>query len=221
MSVTRYRKAILSVPKLYANDVEVKAAGSLRLMIGANIKDALANVLIAPDGAGAITTLANVISATTFNSEKVITPPLYGVANKDYVPCFYIGDIINSGQVFESTTYSISNAAAATAKWMFGLPLPTALYGKKLYVKNLLVNLMDADVSDYITTARVMGLSYASQTVLNEDLTDITAVTAKIYTFSAVDASSYDLVVVTLDLTCPNDATVDINTVAVEVYYDT
>ena len=241
MSVTRYRKGILSIPKLYvpeidtlSGDLTIKRAGTtreildgtyntmyqhLRMTTAKNLVDVLGNTIIDLDDAGGITTLANVASATTFNSIAPQQPFLKGSANSEFVPCAELGTLSNIAWNFNTLATGKSFASGVNVSAEYALLMPTNAYGLKLYVKNVKVLLNDADSGDYLTSCTVYGIALNTATSENTDATDKQAVATVEYSFTAKDVSAYNYIVIQLSCTTNTVTDLKIGGVLVECYY--
>jgi len=242
MSVTRYRKGVLSVPKLYVEDIDTRVGnltlsrlgttrriydGSynsdyqhIRLITGKSLVDNGGNTLLDPDDSGGITTLADVASATTIGGESVVAPPFYGSANKKFVPCVYVGEKAGNAITTVSATFSRANTGATELDLMFLVPLPTTLYGLKMYLDDIKVDIISADINDYVFYVHKYGRATGVLTAAQSTLVNWKTAGTQTASLAVTDMSSYLAALIDVDLECTDASGVKIGAVEVEVYYD-
>lgn len=193
----------------------------LRLANNQGIIDTNDNMVLLPDHVGGITSLADVANSPTFNGIPVTARYLEGVANKQFVPCIPLGDFSNNPWEWTLSSYTATNLGADDLDFIFIVPLPTNLYSKRLYLKNVIVAVQDADIGDYVTNVTVEGIKLGSNITLNTSIVDIDTPGDPEIVFTAVDLSGYSQALVQLD--CVNTDALDLNIayVLIEAYYDT
>jgi hypothetical protein len=172
MSVTRYRKGILSVPKLYTSEIDSLSAGitikeagvaraafltgtvtfgcSVALAATRRLNDALGNALLDPDDTGNIATLAPLTGALQY-------PAGYTSIYRSAVECWISGGSIVSGIVRSSTTETL----------VFALPpVATSLVNQVQYLDHFEFTYNTDNNGAYITAVRLCAYTYGGRIVL-------------------------------------------------------
>lgn len=154
----------------------------------------------------------------TFSDEELLDITSYGSANHTYYrvvalphdtfPLFY-----NLNQ-----TRFVGAHTPGYIRWW--LTIPTTKGGYKLYIDGIQVGVHTADSSNLITLVEIQGLQYNSDTELY-DSGALTLNSAQEWTdtFTAVDCSTYDHIVVEITCTVPTAANLKISYCALRCYY--
>jgi len=159
-------------------------------------------------GAGVTSTLLTALQALT----------MYGAANAAWVPCAFEGGNVQADYEI-NVTGTITNTGAGAMGLIFTLPYPPTKGSLKLYVSGTEVGLDDADASNFVTAVYVLGITFDTQAVIDVVGTNLTTIAAHQDTFTAVDCSSYDKVIVNVECTNPNAGNLDISYVTIRCYY--
>lgn len=159
------------------------------------------------------------VSASAASSPDIHDLLMWGSANAAWVPCAYEITDNPTKVVYNAAVFSNVDGTDLLLRYM--CPLPTAKGSLKLYVDDVRVGVKDADDGDYLSDVAVYGVKYTEITVLNNDATNRTSANTYTYSFTAKDASSYDCVIVRLQLACADANDVDITSVELKCYYST
>ena len=143
---------------------------------------------------------------------------MYGSANAAWVPCAFEGGNVQADYEI-NVTGTITNTGAGAMGLIFTLPYPPTKGSLKLYVSGTEVGLDDADASNFVTAVYVLGITFDTQAVIDVVGTNLTTIAAHQDTFTAVDCSSYDKVIVNVECTNPNAGNLDISYVTIRCYY--
>jgi hypothetical protein len=155
-------------------------------------------------------------SSTSYSHEEAL---MLGSANAAWVPLSL--DLVNVVGKAEGTGFTIRNVDGTDITLQYTLNLPTTKGSLKLYVSGIQTGLFDADANDYITQMTVRGLVYNGQTALEDHTTNYTTPAKVEHTFTAVDCSSYDAILLGMQLFCTDAGQIDIMFTNLRCYYDT
>lgn len=152
---------------------------------------------------------------------------MYGSANAEWVPlCFEAAspDDDNIGVPTGATVVEISNVVYAAAQWLYGLGMPPAKNGHKLYVaaNGVRYYLSAANGTNYVADGWLIGVNSAgTATTIYTDTTDRNAAALVTFANSLTDLSSYEKVFVKLSSTQATANALKVKFVSMLVYYGT
>jgi hypothetical protein len=157
---------------------------------------------------------AGITSALLLDSLK------YLVANRSYKPCSYRGH--SAGSAFDDV---VSNPSYITINnsfdsyVVFDFDEPTSLNGLSLWLDAVTMLVFDADGSNYIDQVLVRGITHTGVTNLINETTNRTAQGAYETTITAVDVSSYDMIIVLVLVNTATDGDLDFLSPKLRTYY--
>lgn len=143
---------------------------------------------------------------------------MFGTANAAWVPCVFYGTSNNTQPNIVSSLVEPSDTT--NKSYFFALPIPTNKGGLKLYVKDIKIDLFDADVSSYIILYRIYGVDHNSLDVVNDDpAANLQSQGSHTDPFGPDDVSAYEQINVRLDAIIGTAADLDIAAVLLHCYY--
>ena len=162
-------------------------------------------------------------SATKISTQQSIkayidAANMIGAANAAWVPCQLMGGPLQAYWETQKVGY-VANLGADDLDMIYSCPLPTTRGGLKLYVAGTRVGLGDADATDYVDNTYVYGITGTSQTQIDVVTTNRNTAAVHEDIFAAVDASSYERVVVWLECVNASLNQLDIYSVLLKCYY--
>jgi len=152
---------------------------------------------------------------------------MYGSANAEWVPLIFetaSPDGDNVGIPAGAAVCEVSNVVYAAAEWTYGLALPPAKNGMKLYVaaSGIRFFLSAANSTNYVTNSWLIGVNDAGTvTTIATDATDYNTTGLKTLANSLTDLSGYEKVFVKLGSTQATANALKIKFVSMKVYYST
>ena len=147
---------------------------------------------------------------------------MFGSANAAFVPCPFETMGASGMQIkayIDPTSQALTNTDAQTMSFYFRCPKPTVKGGLKLYVDDMRIGVQDADATNYVTAVYIYGMNYTGATEINVSGTNRTSANTYTYAFAAVDASSYDSVLVRVLVVTADAAALDLTSVELLCYY--
>lgn len=231
LTATKIVCAALDTP---AGDMVLSRGGSARLTLSSalvtthrnlqldsnrSLVDDASNVLLDPDDAGGITSLADVANAPTFNGIAVTEGPLVGAANKWWQACIFSFDAAERTYLTETSPVVLTNPTSGEWKPVFQVPMPCMIAAKKLYITGIRVDLDDADGSNYVDSVEMYGKKASGEDWIKNLPTDLDTIDTHEQTFAAIDCSAYRGIIVMLDCEIATASTLDVNSVEVQCYY--
>ena len=142
---------------------------------------------------------------------------MYGSAHAAWVPCVLEMSTVPSK--LQAQSNFVSNVDAQDEYTTHVLALPTNKGSLKLYVTGLRVIVADADATNLVSHAYILGMKETGGSILLNDATDRITQGDYEYALANTDVSSYDYVVVNLFLVVADANALDIGTPLLKCYY--
>lgn len=144
---------------------------------------------------------------------------MLGVANETWVPCIFEAGYFPES--WRTTGSQMQNIDDQNQFFHYALHLPCVKGSLKLYVSGIKIVLTDADANDFLNDWDVVGRKSDGNTVIDNNIDDLTSPNTYTHEFTGVDCSGFTQLSAALYATLTDAGELEIESVSLQVYYDT